>query len=671
MTAKTTKARARRRSGNVAGTETAWRTFFAPIHIPENGEVADLTRGALSQSVVAAGVAVQQILAELQRAVKINKDEDSGIISADLIFPCQSNDLPRAENLMRQERKVLPEVNPKTGKPYSPKDRARPQWRNSYRLEEILLGQEQDVRLLRFRIAERFGWTDRRGDRQEELDVAGAKIPLQQIIQSWLKPDLSSLPSNIRSGVCQQAAQQFLSNIGLVASDTQPTTSFPSLEDRDPQKREEAWLSSLETLVSSKEPFDYQLAREVYPGKFADDDPRGDRLVNCSPLWRNFASSPFPRRLPLNFIKASDIVVYRRRWTETQRKGKLVDKERLYAALPLFTGLSPDSPLGRLADNPVLFWWRNHLSEFEAMPAWSGAELTSRQKILLVPLCYDPPTNKKGEVRKRYNGSIRSSRFEQALSSQDGRKVNWSILTESRGSRGKGRGKSRWLIHFATSREVSVSPRERVLGIHFGVDPIIWWSLQNSDGKILVEGDFSGNPVLDEALRAKGRLEGDQRNGRWIGDRRFAPEIKRRTYEIARAIIALAAEHNAALALEDIGWVDKQHGGKDANLRFTLWNFAALKTTIKNLAADRLDISPEAIPVVPSVSDYLLRFTCPACGACRSKGKNEETAETWRTDDSLHCRKCGFEGEIPDVQQARLVASVGAKRLRAMLSKEE
>lgn len=159
-----------------------------------------------------------------------------------------------------------------------------------------------------------------------------------------------------------------------------------------------------------------------------------------------------------------------------------------------------------------------------------------------------------------------------------------------------------------------------------------------------------------------------------MGQKRFAKELRRRTDEVAKHIVQLAVEHDANLALEHIKWVEKRRGGPDLNRRHSMWNFSQLPDRIEWLGLERR-INRRNDPVATvRVSDYVLRYTCPVCGACRKPKQKPSQADTWRKGEVLMCRKCGREGPVPDSAQARLAASNGVvtvAKLRARLEEED
>lgn len=605
----------------------------------------------LREVVTQQGVAVQWMLERMLERSVFEADDEGNLVSVDLFIPVTLDREQRARELIAQERKDAP-LNA------GPKEAARPRYHNGYRMEEIV--QRNGERNVRCRLAERFSWVPERGPlrgkRQHDIDIIDATKGLQGLLKTWMPPEWSSVPSALRAGVCQQAAQQFNSHVGLLGKGEK--ASFPSLQERNPVQRQDHWHQALRNLVQGETPFEYVRLRDLQPDKYADDDPKGDREVNTDPDWVTFVCSPFPARQTLNFVKSNDVIVCRgperedynrrrgKRRQRKQRKGQQIPC--FYAALPIVAGVELETPLGRIIEEhqEELGWWKDLTSEFEPLPAWSGSKISRRRDLLLVPI----------ETRN-------PAWIERMLSGHHGRRVCWSLLVERRGTC-QGKNKAKWELRIATSRNVLPLLRPNVLGIHFGMEPILWWTLMDGTGSMLEEGRIERNEILTEGLAKQLRLHEVQGQQRWVGGKRFEAELKRRTDDVARTIVLLAASKNANLALENIQWVDKRHGGRDANRRHSMWNFSKLKDRIVWMGLERQrDDQNDPVVTVKEVSDYVLRYTCPGCGGCRSAGQTQAVATTWREGDTLHCRPCGYTGHIPDNHQATLVAHRGVEDL--------
>lgn len=623
------------------------RTFNIGIRANKERPRDRLVAQALEAAVTAAGVASRLLLERLWAYVAIVRDDSGELKSADLFLPLTSPErVARAQSLVAQAQQVAPLDR-------GIKEAARPQYKNSYHMEEVL--EREGLLVVRCRVAERFSWIAQggaqKGRQVSDVDIIDAKVGLQGLLKTWVSIDWGDMMTPMQVGVCQQAAQQFNSHIGLLAEDRK--ASFPSLLLRDPAEREWEWRAALARVATSTYPLERLLAREVNPAKYGPDDPRGDRLVTTEPDWRIFARSPNPERHPLTFVKQTDVVVY---WCRLDHW--------LYAAVPL----------GRLAQHPQLQWWKKIVQDeaavrkrrrdgvvrdaFRPLGLWRGQRLSARQNVLLVQL----------ETRNpRY--------LMRMFSGRGGRVVNWSLITEKLGTRGRQRNRRQWVLHLATSRKVMPRVRPNVLGIHFGTEPVLWWALMDVAGVLRDEGSIEQNEILAEGLRRQLRLQEEQGRQRWVGEKRFAKELRRRTDEVAKRIVAPAARLDANLALEDIKWVEKRRGGPDLNRRHSMWNFSQLPERIEWLGLERrVNWQDDPVVTVYKESDYVLSYTCPACGACRKAKQKPDKATTWRTAGVLHCRKCSFEGPVPDLFQAQLVARPGvaaAAKLRARLEEED
>ncbi len=628
-------------------TKKVSRTFSARLHVAGTGKLPVIVSSVLENVITACGTGMQEILRLAKLALELVKDDD-GVVRADLVFPCHKDDIYRAKKLLSRKIEVL-YVDENL---VSARERAMPRYANSYRL--VALEDRDETQFLRFRLVERYGWGE--GEKRKSAHVALSAKFLQQVILSWMKPPLGHLSKVLRPGICQAAGQQILSHIGLVEEGSQTHVSFPDIGERDPEIRFSNWQERLETVCTG------------------NGDPKK-------------LGSPFPGRMTGTFVQSADVVVYHRVWTDEHEK----PQERLYVALPVFHGVDPGSPLGKLTREHKLFWWRSRVGEFEELPAWQNAKRTNRLKekanVLLVPLEND-----------------QIGHFKRALSGENGRKIGWSIISERRVVRPDRRGqKSRWQasrlsetnmpqtanwrvrhgkvlhkttdvlmqptaewhIHFATAREVEVSERPNVLGVHFGQDKA-FWVLAEQSGNILEEGVLA-HTILSVAEVATVDLFAERQAGRSIAGRSYRAEIKRRTEEVVRKILAFAHDNNAALALEDVSWVKKRSGTPMENIRATLWNYSRLAKMLEWMGLEWTDSvgTDSPVPIVARVGDYLLRFTCPSCGTCRKAGTAGTDQMTWREDETLHCRACNFAGSVPDDAQARLVASEGWKRVKA------
>lgn len=645
------------------------RVVPAKTHIAGDGDYPELVAEAFCLATTARTAALKRLYKVLEPALQIKRD-DQGIVWADLVFSCQPQDVDRARNnLSRYTGLTAREVKSplvtlahwSVGSGGSvevtldePVNRESigdakvlelpmmpTSWSNlypnSYRLVALKENGEKSP-MLRFRIAERKE-REVSGRTYRTLDFIDAKF-LQQIIVSWLRPEMSDVPKLERTGVCHEAGGKLLSHLGLLEDASQPHVSFPSVSEPDP---EVAWNKQRANIL--------RLARRT--NVFTQD--KGDKIT--SPQWLE-ARWPVPvSRMSGTLVTSDAVVVYERGWLE----GGETEKKRLYGAYPIFAGVNPESPLGRLGEDERFFWWRKHLDEFQPLPFFKGKRLRVNNPVILVPFEYGHDSNR---TRRR---------LERALSEDRGTRVCWVVISERRRVRrqrhgyfgrqlvepkGKWHAGREWHFNFATERDVEIYLRPNVIGVHFHQDQVATWALANDKGEIVETGVFEGNPLLETAL-SQSRSSGRRR--------RSAEEIKRRTYMMARAIVALAASKNTVIALEKISGVRKRSGTPRENLRNTLWNPSALADAIEDKGLEAEDAEVRPSPVVSiRVNSFQARFTCPQCFACRKKGETTGNTTTWWDGEVFHCRSCNYSGERFREEQAKLVALLGAKRLAAM-----
>lgn len=553
-------------------TKTIFRTTQAPCWLNPADSVGRALRELLDELGHLTRRANAEAIRLVMAALEVESDDQKHLLRADLVIPCPSlADEAAAEKLLLESRRTTDE----------PSD-----YLNSYRLvKREARGSERS--LLRFRIAAgekkllsggRTGW---------RVSVIRA-VFLQMIVIRWLRPRLLwQLPGPVRQGLGQEVAQQLLSHLGLQERDVE-RVSAPALDERDCGEVVEDRRKNLAAVVSWVEP-------ESLPKSAA----------------RAFLGDREPRCQTIRFIASDNILIYRRRREERRRVGigreakafSVVTVNRFYAALPVFAGLSADSPLNRFADRPELFWWHNHLGEFEPLKPWQTVSKTrkidgEKQKVVaprhllandqlvFVPLGIG--CGKKGRDHRLLNW----------LSNRD-YQICWSLLSckEQR----IGRQPAPWMLQFVFRRQVSlVFNRPNLLGLSFSREPIfangkavgwgsvIRFALVAPDGAIIKEGSL----LTDRIPMAPAR-----RHHRWRDERR------RIAYEAARMVVKLAVVNDANLALQNISFVKKRTVDSQANVVATRWNYADLARAI----ADKGEELPEPVTVVWRVNDYLLR----------------------------------------------------------------
>ncbi len=603
-----------------------------------DGPLYEAIERIFSSTVDTLGIAVRDTLEMLHRYLEISRFEDGYLQFADLVVPIPPGKEDNARKLIEQNPE---EERRKRGKPprkplTSAKERARPKYRNGYNMIDTEL--RDGVLHVRCRIAESFSWISeggkQKGKCQRDVNLIDVTHGLQGLIKTWIRPPLDGVPSPLAAGVCQKAGTDLASHLGLLTYGKMPKVSFPGLESRDQEERLQEWHQSIRDLVRNPKPMDHAMARELNPHKYAEGDRKGDRLICVDPHWLTFVGSPFPNRQTGIFVQSKNVVVY-----EWSRNG------RLYAVLPL----------GELAGSEELFWWQAYAREFSPLAAWPDEKLSVKRDVLLVPL----------QIRAHTKGK-RKQRIMDLLSPKHDRSVCWSILSEKNESGGR-----RWEVHFATARTIAPKLRENVLGIHLGSDGALWWHVADRFGNTLDSGKTEDAGIMNQALSHSLLLRTEQGKQRWVGDKKSKAELKRRTYELAHAVIALAADWNANIAIEKISWADKRSGGSESNRRHSLWNYSQLPSLIEDIGISRVvDELPGPISVIVYQSDYLLRHTCPKCGACRKEKQTKEKADTYLARGILECRKCGHSGSTSHEVQAQWTCEYGVQKMNEIIEKE-
>jgi len=512
-------------------------------------------------------------------------------------------------------------------------------------------------------------WVEKKGKRHHALSVIQSTTGLQQLIATYLQPAfLMALPRALRAGVAQEAAQQTTSYLGqLDSTKVKGETAFPTVEDRDPERRKTAYDAALEELIADVRPFNHCRARDKDPGKYQADDPRGDRLIVDDERWFAVTTSPDPHPIPLFFVQGDSVRV---ELTElgfavgvskkNRHRGRLEPSERVLADRPekvrakgetrarLFSALlsvldTDDEEIARILqerdqrkqENPNSRG-RNMAGEKQPLPLVGPAK--NRETDLRLPMSFD------------------RGRFERLLSRSD-LQVAWARLVHKRGD---------WFLQL-TLRVPYSKPigLRRVLGVSFGLDAIISWTLLDDEGKEMEAGALAPNPQIKAFLERKLNLEWDQQKGRWVGGKSFDRELESIAHRVANQAVELARAHGARLCVHDIQWVQKSSPDSKLNVLFTAWNYGQMRRYLEYKAP----LAGLGIPLF--TGDYIVRMTCPKCGAVRGAKEKPEMAATWRTNGVLHCRKCGFAGELTGAQNARRVVEHGLSIARKFWAKEQ
>ena len=173
-----------------------------------------------------------------------------------------------------------------------------------------------------------------------------------------------------------------------------------------------------------------------------------------------------------------------------------------------------------------------------------------------------------------------------------------------------------------------------------------------------MSGALAPNEQIIAFLREKSGLEWDQVKQRWIGGLHFSRKLESIAHSVVNIMIALSKEHDAVLAVEDISYAPKQGRDHVRNVLFTAWNYGQMR----RFSEYKSPMAGRGKPLF--VSDYLVQFTCPHCGACRKKGETGQNTTTWRENGTLHCRACSVSGTLTPEMKALRVAKEGLALLQ-------
>jgi hypothetical protein len=573
----------------VSKIEKSYRMCAGVIHLPNKGPLRKSMISLLGNLITSIGITAQQVLSRIKESLSLDFDENDKVSRARLKIVVTGDDIPRAERLLQ---KTMTDFG----------------YTNSYRLVE-LHKRESGMAQVVFEIAHAKVLPSTR----RVLDAMPANF-LAQVLSSWGRyPEMEALPATLRGGLAQKVAEQLLSYVQLKDEDL--NTSFPSTEERSPDKKRTGWLEALNRIGGNMSGFEYKRARDLDP-TIHEDDPRGNRRINVDPDWIAFVDLPDVDRFPGTFEK-NDVVVYRR-YTDDKAKesGKehyATNQGRLYALVPVSE-----------VTDPRFLWWTNHKMEFSPLEAFGERKWPKKPCHVMVPLEYRDNLDILSDPKRSVKKTILVEEQEHRPGRHGHKGNNIPFL-----------GK-RWVLKFSTESVVNSRETDKILGVHFHEEDeklsVVWMLMK--DGSEIRRGEFTQEHILDYAVLRKEYLEGLQRSHRWVGGKQFRHELKRRTEELALRIVAIAQEHSASILIEDIKHVPKQGQGHDRNSKHSLWNYASLSAKIEFFAKDRHGLHTERR------NEFVLKFKCPKCGAIRKGGENKDTATTWREGNVLHCRKC-------------------------------
>lgn len=625
-------------------------------------------RDALQRATVLVSDAVPQVLQRFERALSIVMARDDGeervlvlgepwkpeggrwgVKSAQLSFLVDAKRAQQVQDLLAQPKKVIKSTGAET--PYTnayhflscKADASRPE---SFRVVcELMRGE-----WVAGTKAKRFTST--------KVDVTTG---VQRLFTTYLAPGVfDRLPRALRDGVAQEAAQQAMSNLGLLG--TKSDTSFPTREDRNPERRRQLYERAIDHLIEDVRPLNYAKARDLDPGAYKADDKRGDRLVVRDDRWEAMIRNRDPHPFPLYFITADAVQVqigereagagvskadrHRRRLDKVSEQVRNSRSEKIkrrgstmirnvYALLPILdTSDEGMAAILKERDERRIKNGRPGATPtftFRA-PAVFGKVRKETKKDMRVLLSYDQA--RFGRILERSDVKIACSRVVQDTKAKD----DWYLQL---------------VVHVPYTKPEGLRP---VLGVTLGLDAIATWALVSPDGQVLNTGSMAPNPQIATYLARKRALETIQKRQSWMGGRTFDRELEGVTHVITEALVSFAKEQGAILALHDVTYVQKAGADSRLNELHTAWNYGQLTKQVGYKAPIAGVGDPEA------VSDYEVRMTCQHCGAIRKPKQSSEKADTWRENGTLHCRKCGMDSHPTPVDDAIFIARTVAWR---------
>lgn len=647
---------------------SAFVVIEAKLHDPSG-----LKQKLLDRMSVLVSETVRELLARVRNSLEIESTED-GEFRATLLFNVNSEKASRIKNLLAQE-KLDDQGNPRM---YS----------NAYRFiacdqvgaEKYLVASRLAVRqwkisavicllypLMRFVVL-----TARE---KGPLSLIPATTSFQQLLMGYFAPDmLSHLPRALCPGVCQEVSQQVTSYLGQLNSPrVKGEVSFPTVESRDPAVCRRQFITAIDALCSDWRPLERSKLRDLYPAEFKDDDPRGDRLVVSDERWLRIIRSAKPSPFTLFFVTGDTVKILQ----SEQQIGAGVSAMNRYSGLdehdPKILAARPKEIRERGYTTTKLSWAalpltdcfddqiQDYLRQIRNQPAglpkdfspWKSSQTKSGKnrrkkqrretRLSAVP---QPPENLRPypitgqtKIPKQLHEKFilmpllgNHDRLERVLNRSD-LEIAWTRAVKKRDD---------WYLQL-TLRVPIASPvaTGRVLAVSFGLDAVVTWCFDNAK-----YGSISPNLQILAFLKEKRLLEGQQKRQRWIGGRSFGKKLQSIAHQVANDLVELARTHDAALAVEDISYVQKAGLDHAKNLLFSAWNYGQLRNYLKYKA----QIAGLGEPLF--ISDFLVAFTCPQCGARRKPKQKEDAAETWIKDGVLHCRKCGFAAKLTPEQKA-------------------
>lgn len=613
------------------GEEKSFLVVEAKLHEPSAWKLKRLKELSIMVS-----RATALIMADFKNGLRVTYDllDETKVASAEVMFRISVEKVPDVQALLAQESKV----------PTTPE---MPSFTNAYRFTACL--PDDAGAMVTANLVSGFWMKDKRGEPVHRTTMIAATTALQQLIVVYLgRKHLQMVPSVLRGGIGQEVAQQVGSYLGnLISTKVKNDVSFPTVEDRDPVRRKLAYDTALTALLNDLRPFDRKEAREVFPGEYAEDDPKGDRMLVHDERWYQASRSPEPHPIPLfvvngkavkflegeaqfaagiskadrhrgHLVERADVLASRPKGV--QKKGH-TSARAWYVALPFGKGENVVNGKGRGLDLSL-----------RPMPIMRETKFRMDADDILIPLSGN---------RDRLESILRNPGYE----------IAWTRLVQKYGE---------WFLQLTVRVHTAVpAESKRVLAVAFGIDAVVSWKLVDvGTGEVVQTGYTDPNQQILKFLQEKRKLEWDQQKQRWVGGKEFGKQLEFIAHGVANGLLDLAREHDARLAVEEVSYVQKSGHDSQANVLFTAWNYGQLRRILEYKAP----LGKMLTPI--TCSDYLTRMTCPACGAIRGKNETAEKAKTWREKEVLHCRKCGRSGEVTPMERADRVARHAVEYLR-------
>lgn len=530
------------------------------------------------------------------------------------------------------------------------------------------------------------------------------------MIRTYFAPEiLKTLPNELVGGVCQEVAQQVTSYIAQVhSSKVKSETSFPTVESRDPKARLNHYELAIDFLAFDLRPLEKTPIRELDPGSYGTNDKRGDRLIVSDERWKGIVGAVEAKSLTLFFMTGDAVPILKGEYIfpagvskSDRHQGNLVpsvgnyQKQKTRIALCLKkTGDVVFMPLHGVSKAVSEVYYRKYRSDCHKI-AWGFAHeyenITAEQRgvngltqyYVAVPFyCSDSiiqNLNKNQNNRSRglnlqfktvnlYKKSFKLNYIGEThlLLPLSCDKLRAAKILESQHleialSRLVKKQDGGWYLQLSLRVPLPeiLEQKRPFLGVSFGLNAIVSWSLLDENGICLKQGSLAPNPQILEFLKRKLKLENDQKTQKWTGGKGFQKKLKTISHNVTDEILALAKLHNAQLAVVDVSYVQKSGPNHESNVLYSAWNYAQLR----NVLGYKAPLIGVCKPIF--ISDFVVNFTCPLCGKCRKKGQDSKAkADTWLEKNSLSC-KCGFVGVVNGENKSRIIACEAFKKMTA------